>query len=432
MTDLRTITSAYWQRSIPSAPVALLRVLFGFLMLVSCVRFILLGWIDAQYIDPAVHFPYTGFEWVVSLGDPGMYWLFGVMTLAALGVMLGAFYRVSIITFFLCFTYVELIDKTYYLNHYYFVSLAAFLFCLVPANAAFSVDSWRRPERRRDVLPRWTLDVFKVQIGIVYLYAGIAKITSSWLIDAMPLRIWLPAHADMPVLGPLFALSWVPWVFAWAGMLYDVSVPFFLAWRRTRLVAYAAVIVFHVITGLLFQIGVFPIVMIGMTLVFFADPSAPSMQTPDLPRPRAIVRWALVTYVVIQLLVPWRFLLYPGELFWTEEGYRFSWRVMLMEKAGTALFKVEDRATGRSGYVDNRMFLNEHQEKQMAMQPDMVVQFAHVLHRHYAALGMTDPKVTAEVWVTLNGAPSALLVDPHRDLARESLGLHRYDWIMPR
>jgi len=361
-----------------------------------------------------------------------MYWLFGVMTLSALGVMLGAFYRVSIITFFLCFTYVELIDKTYYLNHYYFVSLAAFLFCLVPANAAFSADSWRRPERRRDVLPRWTLDIFKVQIGIVYLYAGLAKITSSWLIDAMPLRIWLPAHADMPVLGPLFALPWVPWVFAWAGMFYDVSVPFFLAWRRTRLVAYAAVIVFHVITGLLFQIGVFPIVMIGMTLVFFVDPSAPSMQTPDLPRPRAIVRWALVAYVVIQLLVPWRFLLYPGELFWTEEGYRFSWRVMLMEKAGTALFKVEDRATGRSGYVDNRMFLNEHQEKQMAMQPDMVVQFAHVLHRHYAALGMTDPKVTAEVWVTLNGAPSALLVDPHRDLARESLGIHRCDWIMPR
>jgi hypothetical protein len=402
-------------------------------MLASCIRFIMLGWIDAQYVDPVMHFPYWGFEWVVSLGSPGMYWLFGVMTLSALGIALGAFYRVSAVVFALCFTYVELIDKTYYLNHYYFVSLAAFLFCVVPANAAFSIDAWRRPDRRRDVVPRWTLDIFKLQIGIVYVYAGIAKITTAWLIDAMPLRIWLPAHTDMPVLGPLFGHPWTPWVFAWAGMLYDLTVPFFLLHRRTRPWAYAAVVGFHVVTGLLFQIGVFPIVMIGMTLVFFADTTSPRMQTPPTAKaPHRVIRWALALYVIIQILVPWRFLLYPGELFWTEEGYRFSWRVMLMEKAGTALFAVEDRSTGRRGYVDNRMFLNEHQEKQMAMQPDMVLQFAHYLHRHYEALGMVDPKVTAEVWVTLNGAPSALLVDPTRDLSREALGFHRYDWILPR
>lgn len=432
MTDIRTKKLAYWQRSIPSAPVAMLRVLFGFLMLVSCARFIMLGWIDEQYIQPKVHFPYTGFEWVVSLGDPGMYWLFGVMTLAAIGVMLGAWYRISSIVFFLCFTYIELIDKTYYLNHYYFVSLIAFLFCCIPAHSAISIDSWMKPALRRDVLPQWMLDVFKIQISIVYVYAGLAKITSSWLIDAMPLRIWLPAHADMPVLGSLFALEWVPWVFAWSGMVYDVSVPFFLAWKQTRPIAYVSVLVFHTITGLLFQIGVFPIVMIGMTLVFFADTSASSVQSRPVPRTSPIVRWSIVSFVIIQLILPWRFLLYPGELFWTEQGYRFSWRVMLMEKAGTALFTVEDRATGRKGYVDNRMFLNEHQEKQMAMQPDMVVQYAHVLHDYYSSNGLTDPKVTAEVWVTLNGAPSALLVDPQRDLAKETLGLHNYDWILSR
>lgn len=400
-------------------------------MSISCVRFVALGWVEEQYISPTMHFPYLGFEWVISLGSPGMYVLFGVMTASAIGIMLGAWYRISAVVFFLCFTYVELIDKTYYLNHYYFVSLVAFLFCLVPANRMYAIDSWRKPDLRVGSIPQWTLDVFKIQIGIVYFFAGIAKITSSWLIDAMPLRIWLPAQSDLPLIGPLMTLWWLPWVFAWIGMIYDVSVPFLLSWKRTRLISYLAVVVFHVVTGMMFQIGVFPLVMIAMTVVFFVgnDPVAT-----DASRPFRLagVRWVLAVFFVVQILVPWRYLVYPGELFWTEEGYRFSWRVMLMEKAGTAAFVVEDRATGRRGYVDNRMFLNAHQEKQMSMQPDMILQYAHMLHDHYEALGMKDPRVTAEVWVTLNGAPSAMLIDPDRDLSREELGFHRYDWIRPR
>lgn len=402
-------------------------------MTISCVRFIALGWVDEQYIRPTMHFPYLGFEWVTVLGAQQMYILFGVMTVAAIGIMLGAWYRISAVVFFLCFTYIELIDKTYYLNHYYFVSLAAFLFCLVPAHRRFSFDVWRRPELRVDSIPQWTLDVFKFQIGLVYFYAGIAKITSSWLIDAMPLRIWLPAQSDLPVIGPLMTLWWLPWAFAWIGMIYDVSVPFLLSWKRTRLIAYLAVIVFHVVTGMMFQIGVFPLVMIAMTLVFFSD-RFPAEQRSEVVQRKtsAVAAWALATFFVVQILVPWRYLLYPGELLWTEEGYRFSWRVMLMEKAGTAAFVVEDRATGRRGYVDNSAFLNAHQEKQMSMQPDMILQYAHKLHDHYEALGMKDPRVTAEVWVTLNGAPSALLIDPDRDLSREELGFHSYDWIRAR
>ncbi len=41
------------------------------------------------------------------------------------------------------------------------------------------------------------------------------------------------------------------------------------------------------------------------------------------------MRWGLIMsacFLAIQLIVPWRFLAYPGELFWHEAGYRFSWR----------------------------------------------------------------------------------------------------------
>ncbi|MEY3385765.1 MAG: hypothetical protein RIR53_576 [Bacteroidota bacterium] len=421
-------------RPMPLAPLAILRILFGSVMVASCVRFAWLGWIREQYIDPVMHFPYTGFELVVSLGDPGMYVLFGVMTLAALGVALGAWYRVSSIMFFLCFTYVELIDKTYYLNHYYFVSIAAFLFCLLPAHRRFSIDVLRRPEWRLDVMPRWMLDVFKVQIGIVYLFAGIAKINHAWLIDAMPLRIWLPAQNDLPLIGPLMTLWWLPWVFAWAGMIFDCAVPFLLWNKRTRPYAYVMVVVFHIITGMMFQIGVFPLVMIAMTVVFF-EPGAQRTSTINadraavLPRPLKLV---LAVHFVLQILLPLRFLMYPGELFWTEDGYRFSWRVMLMEKAGTATFTVWDGATGRGGIVDNSDFLNAHQEKQMAMQPDMVVQYAKFLRDEYARRGVARPRVTADVWVTLNGAPAQRMVDPTRDLAQDEIGIAPSSWVVSR
>lgn len=422
------------------APLAVARVLFGAVMTVSCLRFVALGWIDEQYIAPQVHFPYYGFSWVTSLGDPGMYVLFGVMTLAALGVMLGAWYRMSIIAFALTFTYVELIDKTYYLNHYYFVSLAAFLFVLLPAHRRFSVDVWRRPLLAADTIPRWCIDILKLQLGIVYVYAGIAKMTPSWLIDAMPMRIWMPANDSLPVVGGLMTIWWMPWVFAWAGMLFDTTVPLLLTWRRTRVAAYVAVVIFHTMTGMMFQIGVFPVVMIAMTLIFFdarvheraigMASSTPS--THGVVRHQPALLAVMACFLVVQLLLPWRFLLYPGELLWTEQGYRFSWRVMLMEKAGTATFYVRDRSTGREGAVNNAAFLNEHQEKQMAMQPDMIIQFAKILKEHYALRGVHDPYVRAEAWVTLNGAPSQLLVDSSIDLSAQREGLHHYDWILPR
>ena len=436
--NIRTTIEHYLKASWPVSTLSAARVLFGATMVFGCIRFLSLGWVHEQYVAPTVHFSYLGFEWLTPLPEFGMYAVFTVMTFAAFGIMLGLFYRPSAAIFFLAFTYVELLDKTYYLNHYYFVSVVALLFCFLPAHRAFSLDVWRRPSLRLDVVPRWTVDMLKFQIALVYIFAGIAKINSDWLLHAMPLSIWLPAHDDLPLIGPLLSLPWMAYVFSWAGMLFDCTVPFFLMHRRTRVYAYVAVVGFHAITGMMFQIGIFPIVMIAMTLVFFvgsgdkkahdAIETEPARRT---NRARHTNRLAIAMaglFVVLQVLVPLRFALYSGNVFWHEEGYRFSWRVMLMEKAGYATFFVRDGQQSES-MVMNREFLNTHQEKQMSMQPDMVLQFAHILRDHYKARGMRDPRVRAEVWVTLNGRESRLLVDPQVDLAREHLGLHQYAWV---
>src|ERR1700744_431346 len=164
------------------APLAVLRITFGGIMLVSVIRFILKGWISAFYIQPQFHFTFYGFDWVKPPGATGMYLLFAILIVAALLVTVGLFYRVAIITFFLCFTYVELLDKTTYLNHYYFISVIAFLMIWVPANRYFSVDVWLNPKLLVNRVPAWTINIFKLQPILVYFFAGLSKLNYDWLI----------------------------------------------------------------------------------------------------------------------------------------------------------------------------------------------------------------------------------------------------------
>ncbi len=138
----------------------------------------------------------------------------------------------------------------------------------------------------------------------------------------------------------------------------------------------------------------------------------------------------LSLFFTLNILFPLRYLCYPGELFWTEEGYRFSWRVMLMEKAGYAQFTVLDKK-GHFQFVNNSDFLTPLQEKMMATQPDMILQYAHILHDYYSSQGFQDPSVYADSYVTLNGRSGRALVNTKVDLAKEKESFHHKTWILP-
>jgi len=411
-------------------------------MLFSTLRFISLGWVHEQYIQPSYHFPYYGFEFVRAYSPELIYCLFGLLLVSTIGIILGLFYRFHCILFFLTFTYIELIDKTYYLNHYYFISVMAFILCFLPAHVQHSLDARRIQSLAVDYVPRYTVHIVQGMISIVYIYAGIAKINEEWLLHAMPLSLWLPAQDSFPIIGFLFKERVTAYIFSWAGMIFDCTVPIFLFMRRTRLYAFIAAACFHGITGYFFQIGVFPLVMTFCLLIFF-DSSfharclsvfsalfQPSERSADkVYRCNAILPSILAVVFCTQLLIPWRYLLYEGNRFWTEQGYRFGWRVMLMEKAGSATFYVRDASTGKEGAVVNSEFLNRHQEKQMSMQPDMIVQFAHYLAGFYSKKGMRVESVRAEVYATLNGRPSRLLIDSTVNLLQCSDDFSEKQWI---
>jgi hypothetical protein len=434
-------------RPVSIAPLVTFRIVFGLLMFSSLLRFWWRGWVETVYVTPAFHFTYTGFSWVRPLGHTGMLLLFAAIAAAALCIALGLFYRLAAIVFFVGFTYVELLDMTTYLNHYYFISLVAFLLIWLPAAADFSVDVWRNPDRRRRWIPAWCIGILRFQMGVVYVFAGLAKLNADWLLEAQPMRIWLPAKTHLPLVGHFMYEPWVAYLFSWFGAAYDLFIVAFLLHRRTRTVAYGFVILFHLATALFFPgIGMFPYVMIVCSLIFFSGRAHERLLTflpfykrmaPYRSAPVRVfsdqqgITVALGLYALVQLLVPLRFLAYPGHLFWHEEGYRFSWRVMLMEKSGAAYFRVRDKSGLRWQEVNNAEFLTPLQEKMMSTQPDMILKYAHFLARTYRKAGFRNPEVYAEVYVALNGQRSRLLIDSTVNLAAEPLRWGHYNWVLP-
>ncbi len=438
----------YLHKTTEASPLALFRILFGVLMAISLVRFWLKGWIETLYIQPKFHFTYYGFEWIQPLGNY-TYLLFLICFIASIFVALGYKYRLAILTFFLSFTYIELMDKTTYLNHYYFISLVGFIMIFLPANAYFSIDAKQNSKIAYQKIPQWTIDTIKLMLGIVYFYAGLAKLNSDWLLNAQPLSIWLSTKYDLPLVGFLMGKTWFHYAMSWAGALYDLAIPFLLLNKKTRYFAFFMVVVFHVFTRILFPIGMFPYIMIFATLIFFTPEfhhtilqgisSILKINKSYFDNKKTLIKTSYQSFktalfslfFTFQIVFPWRYLLYSGELFWTEEGYRFSWRVMLMEKAGFTNFKIVDNETKAVYYPNNTDFLTPFQEKQMSFQPDFIIEYAHYLGEVYKKKGIKNPKVYVQSYVTLNGRISTPFIDPKVNLLEKKDSFTPKTFIIP-
>jgi hypothetical protein len=430
---------------IPIAPLVTFRVLFGLMMAFSVARFYFKGWIYDLYVLPKYHFTYYGFDWIKPFSEAGMYAVFVVLFCVAIFIAFGFLYRISAITFFLLFTYVELIDKTTYLNHYYFVSLIAFLLIFLPANKRFSIDATLLRRGHSHRVPAWTINILKFQLFIVYFYAGLAKLNADWMLHALPLKIWLPASSHLPLIGPLLKYELTAYIFSWGGAIYDLTIPFFLMNRKTRGWAFLTVVVFHMLTATLFPIGMFPYIMTISVLIFFSSSFHETLiRTAErllnlktrLSNDRRFIigkvfSLVLVFYCIIQIVFPLRFLAYPGNLFWHEEGYRFSWRVMLMEKMGNATFSVTDPVTQNTAIISNYEYLTSLQEKQMSTQPDMILQFAQLIKDDYEARGISNPIVKVDAQVTLNGRKSRPFIERSVNLAEHEEGWEHKTWVLP-
>jgi hypothetical protein len=430
------------------------RIAFGGIMLWEVIRYFQYDRIKRYYLDPTFLFTYYGFDWVKPWPGDGMYYHFIALGVLSLFIVLGFFYRISALLFFLGFTYVFLLDQAHYLNHFYFVSLVSFLMIFVPAHRSLSIDAWRRPEIRSETAPAWALCVLRAQMGIVYFYGGLAKLNWDWL-QGEPMRIWLASRAYYPYVGGLFSQEWTAYFFSYGGLLLDLLIVPLLLWRKTRIFAFCWAVAFHITNAYLFSIGIFPWFSIAATALFFSPDwprrfiawclgfvskemqaklsyqiASSPIGAPITPRQNLTI-FLLGIYFLFQLLVPLRHHLYPGNVSWTEEGHNFSWMMKLRSKKAKIRFIATDPVTNKNWKIDILDKLTYNQRKTMSTRPDMILNFAHHLADELRKEGYEDIKIRAEVWASLNGRKLQLLIDPNADLAAVPSSLMPAKWIMP-
>ncbi|HRV91259.1 MAG TPA: HTTM domain-containing protein [Anaerolineae bacterium] len=425
-----------------ASSLAVFRILFGALMVWEVYRYHQYDRIFRYYIEPKFYFPYELFPFVAPLPGQGMYLVFFVMGLAGLGLALGFFYRVSAITFFLTYTYVFLIDKAQYNNHYYLISLISFLLIFVDAHRWASLDQLLRPNLRAEIIPFWHLLILRAQVFLVYFFGGVAKLNADWL-AAEPIRTWLHNRAYYPVAGPFFDTELGAHFFAYGGLLFDLSIGMLLLWKRTRLLGFLGVLFFNLTNKWLFSIGIFPYVMIASTILFVeADWPRRILRrgwvaVPEMPSSKSMANKSWVVgfvtiYLALQILIPLRHWLYGGNVSWNEEGHRFSWHMKLRGKSGDIRFYVTDPAVNTTWEFDPRQNLNDRQLSKMATRPDMIIYYVHRLREVLEANDIHDPIIQVEAWASLNGRPYQLLIDPDYNLAEAPEPvLASYDWIIP-
>ena len=439
MTHLRRFLT-HLEEPVDGASVAFFRIAFAAVMLLWLGAHIVLDKIEANYYEPSFLFPYTGFRWATSLASEGR-WLhvhFLATFLAAAGMLLGVFYRLSSIVFAIGFCLIFLLDKATYQNHYYFICLLSILLVVCPVHRAMSFDR-SRLNWSKDRVPRWSVWILRFQIGLVYFFGGVAKMNADW-VSGFPMREVLQSRASHPLIGPFCDQEWFVYAFVWSGLLFDTFIVGLLLFRRTRLLGFGLCLVFHLLNASLFQIGIFPWLMILATTIFF-EPDWPrwvfssllaavqgeSCEVPRKSNARFVLFGFLGVFVVLQVLVPLRHFLYKENTSWTERNHHFSWHMKLRGKTTAIRFYTRNPANGQWAKFQLQEHLKLHQLMRMTRDPWMIRDFALFIEDHYKRIGIPDVEVRVFSLCSMNGRKPQLLIDPQVDLTASLPP----DWIAP-
>lgn len=431
--------SNYLYRQIENAPLVIFRMFFGFLLACETIGAIFTGWVRANFIEPTFTFSHIGMEWLQPLPGVGMYIWFAVMGILGLMVMAGYKYRFSIVAFTVLWAGVYYMQKTSYNNHYYLLLLIALIMCFLPANRYASVDVKLNPAIKRYNMPAWCSLIMIIQVSIVYLFASMAKFYPGWLdgsftYNLLSNSVTISGFRDVLVTKP-FALF-----IAYSGIAFDLFVVPLMLFKRTRTLAFVASIIFHIFNSITLQIGIFPFFALSFAVFLYPPETIRKLFLKKKPKViippgeasegRAIVQYFFIPYLILQLALPLRHYFIEGDVLWTEEGHRLSWRMMLRSRSGHTYFKVVDKKTGVQILYSPNSEMTDKQYNVMLTRPDMIWQTAQRIKKHFASTGK-DVAVYADSRVSINHGPYLTLVNPETDLAAAKWDYFFHnDWIL--
>jgi len=428
-------------KPIDNSVLIIFRIFFGIVFLFESIGALLTGWVTSNLVSPQLNFTFIGFEWLLPLMGNYMYVHFVLMAIAALGVTLGYKYRWSIVALTLIWGSVYFIQKTSYNNHYYLMWLICVIMCFLPANRYASLDVKKHPEIKAYAMPQWISWMFIFQISCVYIFATIAKFYPDWLNATVTENMFI-AMKSPDFIKPLFHSQKFHYFIAYSGIAFDGLIIPALLWRRTRWFAIIASFCFHLFNSITLGIGVFPYFALCFSIFFFKPEDikryllrkkpilTPELATVNYNEYRGIFFGFFVPYLALQTLLPFRHWLIKGDVLWTEEGHRLSWRMMLRSRTGVAHFRVFDKKTKERLAFDNMELLSEKQNMRLNT-PDMIWQMAQFIQQHFAKEGRDVAVYVGSSNVSINNRTGKRLIDPEVDLTEVKWDhFKHHDWIL--
>lgn len=425
-------------RPIDNSPLVLFRIFFGFLFACETFGSLFTGWIRNNFVVPEFTFSHIGMEWLQPLPGYGMYFYYVIMGCLSLLVMLGYKYRYSIGLLTVLWAGTYFMQKTSYNNHYYLMMLVGFIMFFLPANAYASLDAKRFPEIKSETMPAWCSFVMIFQIGIVYFFATVAKFYPDWL-NGTYTGILFTGIKDHQWLHPLFLNKSFHLFIAYAGILFDGLIIPLLLWKRTRTTAVVASLIFHLFNSVFLEIGVFPYFALSFAVFFYPPDSIRALffkrksvvvSQPETVYSPSFFYWFFVPYFIIQLVLPIRHWFIKGDVLWTEEGHRLSWRMMLRERTGFVAYTIIDKNSDEILFYPLQSHLTQRQIDAMSTKPDMIWQMAQHIKSYFLKQGKSV-RVYAHCSVSVNRKPLKEFIDPKIDLAQAKWDYFWHnDWIL--
>ena len=409
------------------APLVFFRMAFGILLAWHAFGMVAGKDIPYLYLTPKYLFPFIGFEWLKPLPGAGMYWYFAVMGVTALFVAAGFLYRYSLGALTLLFTGSYLMQKTIYNNHHYLVILLCILLLFMPANRSLSIDAAIKPSLKQTTMPAWCRYIFIYQMALVYVFAAIAKLYPTWL-NGKFISIIMAPH-KRTFYGAVVQNHYFQLFLAWGGMLFDFLIIPALLYRRTRVMATLAMLFFHLFNAKTLSIGIFPMLALSMLCFFYEPESIKTLFTKiglqlsgsvahnnNVYKYNCIAVTLLSLYALIQLALPLRHHFIEGNVQYTGEGHRLSWRMKLFDKRGTLTMYAQPKGSSEKAVINLGNYFTRDQIARIVSRPDMIWQAAQYIKKDYEAKGQ-KVAIYATAKMSLNQLPARDLIDENANLA---------------
>lgn len=162
-------------------------------------------------------------------------------------------------------------DRTRYLHHLHLLWLSVGLLALTPCGERLApfrrVPFLGSGEPLAEWVPRWSLQVLRFHLLVVYTAAGVAKLDPRWLSGETLLEL----HRAELLTGPLVAgviESLGAATLAIAIAATELALPLLLVFRRSRWIGIAIGVLFHLSVETSIMVSTFGATMILLLLVF--------------------------------------------------------------------------------------------------------------------------------------------------------------------